>query len=109
MFSEVLVLLGSIRRSQALADAIERIAGSVKLDTTRFREALLELELGRLRCIKQIRLGGSIAIPCIPTDYLVDQLPLGGRQRGFMPSTSVSSSITHWHVILRLHSSSLLF
>ena len=42
MSSEVLVLLGSIGRSQALADAIEQIAGSEKLDKTRFREALLE-------------------------------------------------------------------
>ena len=40
--SEVLVLLGSIGRSQALADAIGRIAGSGKLDKTWFREALLE-------------------------------------------------------------------
>ena len=40
--SEVLVLLGSIGRSQALADAIGRIAGSKDLDKTRFRKALLE-------------------------------------------------------------------
>ena len=54
-------------------------------------------------------LGGSLANLCIPTDSLVDRLPLGGRHRGFMSSTSVSSSITHWRVILCLHSSSLLF
>ena len=40
--SEVLVLLGSIERSQALVDAIGRIAGSEKLDKTRFWETLLE-------------------------------------------------------------------
>ena len=40
--SEVLVLLGSIGISQALADAIGRIMGSGELDKTRFREALLE-------------------------------------------------------------------
>ena len=34
--SEVLVLLGSIGRSQALADAIGRIVGSGELDKTRF-------------------------------------------------------------------------
>ena len=42
VFSEVLVLLGSIRRSQTFADVIERIAGSGELDKIRFREALLE-------------------------------------------------------------------
>ena len=46
---------------------------------------------------------------CIPTDCLVDRLPLGGRRRGFSPSSSVSSLITHRRVILCLHSSSLLF
>jgi len=42
VLSEVLVLLGSIGRSRALADAIGRIAESRKLDKTQFREALLE-------------------------------------------------------------------
>ena len=42
MSSEVLILLGSIGRGQALADAIGRIAESGELDKTRFREALLE-------------------------------------------------------------------
>ena len=42
VFSEVLVLLGSIGRSQALADAIGCIAGFEELDKTQFREALLE-------------------------------------------------------------------
>ena len=44
-------------------------------------------------------LGGSLAYPCISTDYLVDRLPLGGRQRGFSLSSSVSSLITHRRVI----------
>ena len=51
MSSEVLALLGSIERSQALADAIGHIAGSEELNKTRFREGLLEEELGGLRCI----------------------------------------------------------
>ena len=66
-----------------------------ELDKTRFREALLEQELGGLRYIGQIRLGGSLADPCIPTNFLVDQLPLRGRWKGFTSRTSVSSSITH--------------
>ena len=103
------MLLGSIGRSQALADAIRHIAGFGELDKTWFREALLEQKLGGFRCIGQIRLGGSLANPCILTDYLVDRLPLGGRQRGFTPSTLISSSITHRRVILCLHFSSLLF
>ena len=37
---------------------------------------------------------------------LID-LPLGGRQRGFSPSSSISSSITRLGVILWLHLSSL--
>ena len=40
--SEDLVLLGSIGRSQALADAIRHIARSKELDKTKFKEALLE-------------------------------------------------------------------
>ena len=39
--SEVLVLLGSIGKSEALAVAIGHIAGSGELDNTRFWEALL--------------------------------------------------------------------
>ena len=49
MSSEDLVLLGSIGRSQALADAIGCIVGSEELDKTWFQEALLEKELGELR------------------------------------------------------------
>jgi len=51
MSSEVLVLLGSIGRSQTLVDAIGRIAEFGKLDKTWFREALMDLELGGLRYI----------------------------------------------------------
>ena len=103
------MLLRSIGRSQALADAIVRIVGSEELDKTRFRGALLKQELGGLRYIEQIRLGESFTNPCIPTDCLVDRLPLRGRWRGFSLSSSVSSLITHRCVILCLHSSSLLF
>ena len=56
------MLLRSIGRSQALADAIRHIAESGKLDKTWFREALLQQELRGLKCIGQIRLGGSLAI-----------------------------------------------
>ena len=37
----------------------------------------------------------------------MDYCPLGGRRRGFLPSSSVSSSITHLGVILCLHLSFL--
>ena len=78
---------------------MELVVGSGELDKTRFQEALLEQKLGGLRYREQIRLGGSLAHPCIPTDCLVDRLPLRGRRRGFSPSSSISSSITHWRVI----------
>ena len=39
--------------------------------------------------------------------FLVDYLPLGGRQRGFTPRVSVSSSIIHRVLSLCLHLSSL--
>ena len=103
------MLLESIGRSQALTDAIRRIVRSEEQDKTRFREALLEQELEGLKCIEWIRLEGSLVNPCVPTDCLVEQLPVGGRWKGFMLSTSISSSITHRRVILCLHSSSLLF
>ena len=41
MFSKVLVLLGSIGRSQALGDAIGRITGSRELDKTKVRRNLI--------------------------------------------------------------------
>ena len=88
---------------------MELVAGFRELDKTWFREVLLEYELGGLRYRGQIRLGGSLANLCILTDCLVDRFPLGGRQKGFSPSSSVSSSIIHQHVILCLHLSSLLF
>ena len=37
----------------------------------------------------------------------MDYLLLGGRQRGFMPRASVSSSITHRVLFLCLHISSI--
>ena len=43
-------------------DAIGRIAEFGKLDKTWFREALMDLELGGLRYIGQIKLGESLAI-----------------------------------------------
>ena len=69
---------------------------------------------------KPVRLGGCNRVYCeirkaredmIPWSPLVtvDRLPLEGRRRGFLPSSSVSSSITCLGVILYLHLSSLLF
>ena len=78
---------------------MELVTGSGEVDKIQFRVALLEQELGGLRYIGQIRLGGSFANPCILTVCLVDQLLFGGRRRGFMPWTSVSSSITHRYVV----------
>ena len=78
---------------------MELVARFGEVDKTRFREALLDEELGGLRYSGYIRLGGSFANPCIPTDCLVDRLLLGGRWRGFTPRTSVTSSITHRCVV----------
>ena len=64
-------------------------------------------KLERLRYIEQIRLGGSIAVHVSQLHFLVDYLPLGGQQRGFMPRVSVSSLITHHVLSLCLHLSSL--
>ena len=47
----------------------------------------------------------SLGFPDI--NFLVDYLPFGGRQRGFTPGASVSSSITHHVLSLCLHLSSL--
>ena len=51
----------------------------------------------------RLSLEGLYCYLFIPTDFLVDHLPLRGRQRGFSPSSSVSSSITRAGVILCLH------
>ena len=45
-------------------------------------------------------LEGSIAVHVSQLHFPVDYLPLGERQRGFMPRASVSSSITHHCVVL---------
>ena len=60
MSSGVLVLLGSIGRSQALADAIRRIARSGELDKTRFREALLNRSLEGLDALGRLGLEGLL-------------------------------------------------
>ena len=52
-------------------------------------------------------LGGSSAVHVSQLHSLVDYLPLGGRQRGFPPRASVSSSITHRVLSLCLHLSFL--
>ena len=64
-------------------------------------------KLTGLRYIGQIRLGGSIAIHVSQLHFLVDYLPLRGRQRDFTPKASVSSLITHRVLSLCLHLSSL--
>ena len=60
MSSEVLVLLGSIGRSPALADAIRRIAGSGELDKTHFREVLLSWSLEGLDALGRLGLEGLL-------------------------------------------------
>ena len=57
----------------------------------------------------QTRLGGSFVICVFQLILQQIDLPLGGRRRGFSPSSSFSFSITHQRVILYLHSTSLLF
>ena len=54
-------------------------------------------------------LGGSFVICVLQLYSLMDQFPFGGSQRGFSPSSSVSSLITRLGVILYLLLSSLLF
>ena len=56
--------------------------------------------IGGLRYTGYIRLGGSIAVHVPQLHFLVDYLPLGGRQKGFIPRASISSSITHRCVVL---------
>ena len=68
---------------------MELIARSRKLEKTRFDITLLEQEAWRAYCYS-----------CIPTDFLVDHFLLREWQRGFSPSSSVSSSITCAGVIL---------
>ena len=60
MFSEILVLLGSIGRSQALADVIGRIAGFGELDKTWFQEALLNRSLEDLGASGRLCLEGLL-------------------------------------------------
>ena len=55
------------------------------------------------------RLGGSFIIRVLQLYFLVDRFRLGESQRGFLPSSSITFSITHLCVILCLHLSSLLF
>ena len=67
------------------------------------------LVAGTWRYIGWIRFEGSFWYSCTPTFSLVDQFRLWGPRKDFLPSTSVSSSITHFSVILCLYLSSLLF
>ena len=57
-------------------------------------------KLEGIRYTGYIRLGGSIAVHVSQLHFLVDYLPLGGRQRGFTLKALVSSSITHCCVVL---------
>ena len=64
-------------------------------------------KLRGLKYTGQIRLRGFIVVYVSQLHFLVDYLPFGGRQRGFTPRASVSSSITHRVLFLCLHLSSL--
>ena len=55
------------------------------------------------------RLRGSFVIRVFQLYSLMDRFRFGGLQRGFLLSSSFSSLITHFGVILCLHISSLLF
>ena len=59
--------------------------------------------------LDRLGLEGLFVILVLQLYSLVDQFRFGGLQRGFLPSASVSSSITHLGVILCLHLSSLFF
>ena len=82
------MLLGSIRRSQGWQMQ---------------HGACYEIRRARQDTVPR-SVGGSLANPCIPTDCLMDRLPLGRQRRCFSPNSSVSSSIKHRRVILYLHS-----
>ena len=69
--------------------------------------SLLVIGVWRLKYIGQTRLGGSFVIRVLQFYSLVDRFRLKGSQKGFSPSSSISSSITHLGVILWLHLSSL--
>ena len=64
VFSEVLGLLGSIGRSQALANAIGRIAGSRELDKTRFQKACWSRSLEGLGVSGRLGLEGGREVFC---------------------------------------------
>ena len=57
-------------------------------------------EIGLAQPCWSKKLGGSIVVHVSQLHFLVDYLPLGGRQRGFTPKASVSSSITYRCVVL---------
>ena len=61
------------------------------------------LELRGFKYIGYIRLGGSFWYLCIPNLFTSGSFRLEGPRKGFSPSTSVSSSITHFDIILCLH------
>ena len=62
-----------------------------------------------LSTLGRLGLEGLFYIHVLQLYSLVDRFQLRGLRRGFSPSTSVSSSITHFGVILYLHLSFLLF
>ena len=68
-------------------------------------EARKEIGSAQPRWSKKLR--GSIVVHVFQLHFLVDYLLFGGRQRGFTPRASVSSSITHHVLSLCLHPSSL--
>ena len=62
MSSEVLVLLGSIGRSQVLEDAIERIAGFREIDKTRFQKPYWSRSLEGLGALGRLGLEGLLLL-----------------------------------------------
>ena len=57
-------------------------------------------EIGSAQPCWSKKLGGSITVHVSQLHFLVDYLPLGGRQRGFTPRAPVSSLIIYRCVVL---------
>ena len=73
--------------------------GSGKLEKTRFSVILLKQEAWRAQMHRLDQAWKVYCYSCIPTNFLVDHLQLGGRRRGYSLNFLVSSSITRLGVI----------
>ena len=76
---------------------------------TRFRQVSWQQEIGEFKYMRQIRFGRFFVICILQLIFQWIDLLLGGRRRGFLPSSSISFSIIRFSVILYLYSSSVLF